>query len=141
VESVPQAFTGRINFLDNKASTDPDEWRADIFIIRNVFWNWTDDAAIDLISTLTKSLRANPNAVLVFADGQSPEDEDGYELSKELIFRRRDLTMMAMHNVKQRTKSEWISLFKTSCPDLELDTRSVSSSHALKIFIEARIRM
>lgn len=81
-----------------------------VYIIRNVLWNWTNNDAAKLIRTLLRTLESSPSARIIVTDGVSPSAKE-FSPRVESAYRRRDVTMMTMHNVKQRTQAEWLDLF------------------------------
>jgi hypothetical protein len=89
------------------------------FIIRNVFWNWSDNSILSLLGKVVLVLRRNPTARILVTDSLSPLSSS-FPPQTEIAYRRRDITMMAMHNVKQRTNDEWIALFRQVDADMEV---------------------
>lgn len=90
-----------------------------VYVVRNVLWNWTDDEAIKLLQTLIPTLRAAPSIRIVVTDGVSPLSKE-YPPHVEIAYRRRDITTMIMHNVKQRTQVEWLRMFAQVDPALKV---------------------
>jgi hypothetical protein len=91
-----------------------------VYVIRNVLWNWADDCAIRLLQTLLPTLKANPSISVLVTDGVSPQSGD-FPPHVEIAYRRRDITTMAMHNVKQRSQAEWLSMFALVDPALKVN--------------------
>ena len=46
-----------------------------------------------------------------------------FEPHIERAFRRRDVTLMTMHNVKQRTAKEWGDLIQSACGEFKVSDR------------------
>lgn len=95
------------------------------YLLRNIFWNWTDSDAIKLLRVLLPALRSSPQASILVTDGLSPEPKQ-FPQHVEIAFRRRDITTMTMHNVKQRTQREWLDLFLSVDPTLSVSPRMLS---------------
>lgn len=89
-----------------------------VYVIRNLFWNWTDIEAAKLLQTLLPVLRDNPFTRILVTDGVSPLPDD-FPSHVEIAYRRRDITTMTMHNVKQRSQAEWLELFTQVDPALK----------------------
>lgn len=83
-----------------------------VYVIRNLFWNWTDDDAVKLLRQLVQTLQGNPLTRILVADGVSPSSGE-FLPHVEIAYRRRDITTMTMHNVKQRSQAEWLELFSS----------------------------
>lgn len=89
-----------------------------VFVIRNVLWNWTDADAAKLLRTLLPALKETPTMRILVTDGVSPSPTQ-FPPHVEIAYRRRDVTCMTMHNVKQRTQAEWLALFASVDPALK----------------------
>ncbi|KAK3674113.1 hypothetical protein LTR78_005960 [Recurvomyces mirabilis] len=89
------------------------------YVARNLLWNWSDEDATQLLRTLLPAMEAHPEIVVLICDGLSPA-RNAYDPHVEQAYRRRDITMMTMHNVRQRTELEWRALFTRASPDLEV---------------------
>ncbi|KAI4115854.1 MAG: hypothetical protein LQ338_007798 [Usnochroma carphineum] len=90
-----------------------------VYVIRNLFWNWTDDSAVELLQTLLPTLRTTPSTQILVTDGVSPSPRE-FPPYVEIAYRRRDVTTMTMHNVKQRTQAEWLAMFAQVDPALKV---------------------
>ncbi|KAF2858091.1 putative O-methyltransferase [Piedraia hortae CBS 480.64] len=101
------------------------------YLVRNVLWNWSDDHAVKLLQTFLPILENSPETVILISDGISPAMNE-FPRQQELAYRRRDITTMTMHNVKQRTQNEWLQLFRRASPHLKVTTKTASSSHVFK---------
>jgi hypothetical protein len=95
-----------------------------VFMIRNLLWNWADDDAIRLLRSFLPMVRTSSSARILVTDGVSPLPNE-FPPHVEIAYRRRDITTMTMHNVKQRSQVEWLDLFgkvdhrmKVSCSTL-----------------------
>ncbi|KAL8974392.1 MAG: hypothetical protein Q9197_001361 [Variospora fuerteventurae] len=104
-----------------------------VYLIRNLFWNWADEDAVRLLQTLLPTLRASPATRILVADGVSPSAKE-FPPHVEIAYRRRDVTTMTMHNVKQRTQAEWLALFAPVDPALTVKTSLSWSANAADIW-------
>jgi hypothetical protein len=90
-----------------------------IFLIRSVVWNMSDTAVTELLRSFIPCLercQANgPAPCLLICDLVSPAFGT-FESHVEKAFRRRDVTLMTMHNVQQRTSKEWSNLINKVDP-------------------------
>jgi hypothetical protein len=113
----------RITFTNVASLSDPpptdDSDSVFIYVIRNVFWNWADDDAVKLLQVLLSTLRAAPSTRILVTDGVSPVPKQ-FPPHVEIAYRRRDITTMTMHNVKQRTQAEWLEMFSRVDPNLNV---------------------
>ncbi|PVH92623.1 S-adenosyl-L-methionine-dependent methyltransferase [Periconia macrospinosa] len=110
-------FTGVPSLKD--LSFNNDSTKVFAYVIRNVFWNWTDHNAVKLLQALLPTLRAVPSTRILVTDGVSPVPTQ-FPQHIEIAYRRRDITTMTMHNVKQRTQAEWLKLFSQVHPGLKV---------------------
>lgn len=98
-----------------------------MYVIRNLLWNWSDGDAVNLLQTLLPTLRATTSIRILVTDGVSPLPND-FPPHIEIGYRRRDITTMTMHNVKQRTLSEWLQLFARVDPSLKVSFQFATDS-------------
>jgi transposase-like protein len=110
------AFT-HVSMFDPPPHDDPNSVSA--YVIRNLFWNWTDENVIKLLKMLVTSLRAAPSVRILVTDGVSPLPKE-FPPRVEIAYRRRDITTMTMHNVKQRTQAEWLEMFARVDPAVKV---------------------
>lgn len=126
---VPTSFEDRIHFT--KLATPADVFKVQdtanvlAYVIRNVFWNWTDDEAVELLRSLLPALKAVVSTRILVTDGVSPTPGQ-FPPHIEIAYRRRDITTMTMHNVKQRTQEEWLHLFSQVDASLKVSTAQPS---------------
>lgn len=110
-------LTHRNDNLDPQPIMDADKVAA--YVIRNVLWNWSDKDAIELLQTFVPVLQKSPSTPILVSDGISPSRKS-FDPHVEQAYRRRDITMMTMHNVKQRTHGEWTDLFARASPHFKV---------------------
>ena len=95
-----------------------------IYLLRGVLWSLEDSEAVRLMQSFIPALRHRSHPLLVISDLVSPA-WGTFEPHVERAFRRRDVTLMTMHNVKQRTANEWNSLIRRASSDFEVRVISV----------------
>ncbi|KAM3067370.1 hypothetical protein ACMFMF_009861 [Clarireedia jacksonii] len=96
-----------------------DENNVLVYVIRNLFWNWADEKVVELLQKLLPTLKASPATRILVTDGVSPLPNE-FPSHVEIAYRRRDITTMTMHNVKQRTQAEWLGMFALVDPAIEV---------------------
>ncbi|KAL8727587.1 MAG: hypothetical protein Q9181_005659 [Wetmoreana brouardii] len=111
------AFTYVPSLFDPVLSDDSNT--VSVYMIRNLFWNWADDDAVKLLQVLLPTLRTTPSTCILVTDGVSPSPKE-FPPHVEIAYRRRDITTMTMHNVKQRTQAEWLTMFARVDPTLKV---------------------
>ncbi len=90
-----------------------------VFLLRGVLWSLDDSKAIRLLQSFIPAMRHPDRPLLVISDLVSPA-WGTFEPHVERAFRRRDVTLMTMHNVKQRTANEWDALIRSASLDFEV---------------------
>ena len=90
-----------------------------VFLLRGVLWNLDDSAAVRLLQSFIPAMQRQDGPLLLISDLVSPA-WGTFEPHVERAFRRRDVTLMTMHNVKQRTASEWDTLIRDACPHFKV---------------------
>lgn len=100
-----------------------------LYVIRNLLWNWSDTDVVRLMRAIKQGVGASTR--ILVTDGVSPVSSQ-FPLHEEMAYRRRDITTMSMHNVKQRTQEEWVGVFKQAAPGVRVETTFARSSHVYK---------
>jgi predicted GNAT family acetyltransferase len=81
-----------------------------MFLIRGVLWNLPDEDVAKLLQSFIPFMQRHQAdglaSCLLISDLVSPAFGT-FETHIEKAFRRRDVTLMTMHNVQQRTAIEW----------------------------------
>ena len=126
---VDASSLDRIDFRRVHSLLDPlpaqDFTNVTTYLVRNVFWNWKDSDTINLLRALLPTLRVSPRVSILVTDGVSPEPKQ-FPQHVEIAYRRRDITTMTMHNVKQRTQREWLELFSCVDPALSVSLQMLT---------------
>ena len=136
-QTLPPALAKRVHFSqrDLFATRSLDEIKGEgegasrtIFLLRGVLWNLDDDQAIELLQSFIPAMQGPDGPLLLINDLVSPT-YGTFEPHVERAFRRRDVTLMTMHNVKQRTASEWAALISTASPQFKVRAILMASTH------------
>ncbi|KAH7134396.1 hypothetical protein EDB81DRAFT_657909 [Dactylonectria macrodidyma] len=104
---------------------------AHIYYLNSILWNLPDEDCIIVLRVFLTPLETLPNSVLVVNDLMSPPPGT-FEPHVDKAYRRRDVTVMTMHNAKVRTEEEWLEIFHMACPNFKT-ARSVSLTRSLQI--------
>ncbi|RSL71962.1 hypothetical protein CEP54_001021 [Fusarium duplospermum] len=88
-----------------------------VYIFKSILWNLPDRECICILSNLLVATRRSKNSVILVNDLLSPSPGT-FEPHVDKAYRRRDVTVMAMHNAKLRTKEEWDSIFRKCHPGI-----------------------
>lgn len=131
----PRITFKKVSSLSTVPSDDSD---VVVYIIRNLLWNWTDDDAIQLLRSLLPALKKSTPTYILVTDGVSPGHKE-FPPHVEIGYRRRDITTMTMHNVKQRSQFEWLEMFSKVDPGMKVTTRIEKSSHVCKGLWELKL--
>jgi hypothetical protein len=122
------------NFFDARPSTESGVVRA--YILRNVLWNWSDEDAVRILQTFVPIMKRSPQTVILVNDGISPVYKGLGSLHAEKPYRRRDVTVMTMHNTKQRTEQQWADMFAQAHPGFRVSWVLVDIASALTIITD-----
>jgi O-methyltransferase domain len=125
-QSLPMALQHCIKYnLHDTFKPQPisDADKVLVYIMRTVLWNFTDEDCIRLLQSFIPAMEKSPGTALLVNDLMSPA-RGTFELHIEQAYRRRDVTLMTMHNTKQRTEEEWRGLFTKASPNFKV-SRSV----------------
>lgn len=130
---VPSSCRERISFSHCKSVFDSpptcDTHTVWLYVIRNLLWNWSDTDVVRLMRAIKQGVGASTR--ILVTDGVSPVSGQ-FPLHEEIAYRRRDITTMSMHNVKQRTQEEWVGVFKQAAPSVRVESTLGRSSHVYK---------
>ncbi|KAH8813013.1 putative O-methyltransferase [Xylogone sp. PMI_703] len=102
-----------------------------IFLLRGVLWNLADNDVVKLLQNFALVMKDRKGVSLLVNDLVSPT-WGTFEPNIERAYRRRDVTLMTMHNVKQRTASEWDTLIRSADPDFKVVYSERYSSHSCR---------
>lgn len=101
-----------------------------IYHLHGALWNYPDEECVTIIRVLAGILEKSPAAVVLVNDLMSPQPGTAPENHPDKIYRRRDVTVMTMHNAKIRTAQEWHALFLEAHPDIKVSQEPVDENIA-----------
>ncbi|KIM97002.1 hypothetical protein OIDMADRAFT_204739 [Oidiodendron maius Zn] len=142
--SVPPEIAARVRFREADLFARPSIQRDHsedrrgpiVFLLRGVLWNLAENDLITLLQNFALVMKDGEGISLLVSDLVSPA-WGTFEPNIERAYRRRDVTLMTMHNVKQRTASEWNTLIRSADPDFSVRLPAPSCSisvHSITTF-------
>jgi hypothetical protein len=102
----------RLHFETTADMAELSEGHGDVlaYTVRNILWNKSDHEVVECLKAFVSILEQQPQTSLLLNEMLSPAI-GVFEGDLEHAYRRRDVTVMTMHNAKQRTEAEWRALF------------------------------
>ncbi|KAL1959371.1 hypothetical protein VTO42DRAFT_2174 [Malbranchea cinnamomea] len=100
-----------------------------VYLLRNVLWKMDDKDCIKLLQSFVPVLEKSNQVFLLVNEVLSPAPRT-FEPHVEQAYRRRDVTLMTMHNAKQRTEQEWRDLITGVNPHFKVDVVKGYTSHS-----------
>ena len=97
-----------------------------VYLVRNILWNCSDEDCVKILQTFVPAMEKSPNTVLLVNEMMSPAPGT-FDRHVEKGYRRRDVTVMIMHNAKQRTEEEWETLFAKASANFTVSEKSAFS--------------
>jgi hypothetical protein len=94
-----------------------------IYNLHSALWNYPDEDVVSIMRVLANILEKQPTGVILVNDLMSPSPGVTSVENEDKIYRRRDVTVMTMHNAKLRTFTEWQKLFLKAHPDLKVSEK------------------
>ena len=94
-----------------------------VYLVRNILWNCSDDDCTKILQTFIPAMEKSPDTVLLINEMMSP-GTGAFERHVEKGYRRREVTVMTMHNAKQRTEADWKALFAKASPNFTVGCSS-----------------
>ncbi|RAK70971.1 S-adenosyl-L-methionine-dependent methyltransferase [Aspergillus fijiensis CBS 313.89] len=107
-ESLPNEVRDRMSFQAHDFFT-PQPVRADAYLFRNIFPNWSDSPGVRILQALIPALR--PGAWIIVNDYLLPEP-GLLSLVKERAVRNMDMIMFTLSNSRERKEADWVELFR-----------------------------
>ncbi|CAM1511670.1 Fc.00g091830.m01.CDS01 [Cosmosporella sp. VM-42] len=104
---------------------------ATIYMVRSVLWKLPDEECCTILQKLIPLAEANFRSVILVNDLLSPP-AGTFAPHVDKAYRRRDVTVMTMHNAKLRTQEEWLALFLKA--STRFTVRAISNALPVKIF-------
>lgn len=109
------SFQTQVDKFKPQPTGDPDNVLL-VYLVRNILWNCSDEDCVKTLQTFVPAMEKSPDTVLLVNEMMSPA-AGTFERHVEKGYRRRDVTVMTMHNAKQRTEEEWKALFAKASPN------------------------
>ena len=136
-QALSPALEQRIKFkprdiFEPQPTEDADKMLA--CVIRNVLWNRSDEDCVKLLRSFVPVLEKSPQTVVLVNEMISPA-RGTFSLPIETAYRRRDVTVMTMHNAKQRTVEEWRGLFIEASPHFKVGINRVVCHFPEKVLL------
>jgi hypothetical protein len=140
-ENLPQQLADRVAFrqrelfvarsFNEHVQKSKDDLLPRVFLLRSVLWCLDDESCVRLLQSFIPALEHPSRPTLLINDLVSPV-WGTFEPHVERAFRRRDVTLMTMHNAKQRTSSEWGALFKEASDRFIIEYQEAYTSHSCR---------
>ncbi|KAL2005746.1 hypothetical protein VTN00DRAFT_10239 [Thermoascus crustaceus] len=111
-ETLPVDIQGRVEFQAHDFFTEQPV-KADVYLLRNVFHNWSDSHAIRILKAMVPALK--PGARIVINDYLLPEPGTMSPM-KERAVRDMDMIMLTLFNAREREKADWTDLLRKADP-------------------------
>lgn len=93
--------------------------RGHIYTLNSILWNLPDEDCIAVVRVFQEPLEKSPKSVLLINELMSPPPGT-FAPHADRAYRRRDVTVMAMHNAKLRTEKEWRHIFYMASPNFKV---------------------
>ena len=107
----PKAIRNRIKTFPHNFFHPQPIRNANVYLMRMVLHNHTDDESVEILSNLVPALKSSPSARLLIMDTVLP-NPGSVGAVDEALMRYRDLTMMQVFNTKERELGEFEELFE-----------------------------
>jgi hypothetical protein len=136
-KSLPADLQGKISFKQHnlfQQQFDESSSRIFAYIVKAVLRNLCDDDCIKLLRGFIPVLERSPKTVVLVNDLVSPRSGT-FAPHVEQAYRRRDVTLMTMHNVKQRTENEWLELLQKGSPHFKVTDPRINLPLIQKAYI------
>ncbi|KAF7552271.1 hypothetical protein G7Z17_g4419 [Cylindrodendrum hubeiense] len=106
-----------------------------IYTLNSILWNLPDNDCIAVLRVFLPHLKKSPNSVLLINDLMSPAPGT-FDPHVDKAYRRRDVTVMTMHNAKLRTETEWLHIFFEASPNFKIIATTGYTSHSCRALWE-----
>lgn len=109
MSTLPPLIAARITYQHHDFFTPQPLKDVDVFLLRMIIHDWPTAEAQDIIRNLVGSMK--PGGRLIVMDTVLPRPGSVPSVT-EAALRVRDLSMMQVHNSKERELEEWVALLK-----------------------------
>ena len=117
METLPSFIASRLSYQHHDFFTPEPLKEVDVFLLRMIIHDWPTAEAKEIISNLVDSMK--PGGKLIIMDTVLPQPGSVPTVT-EAALRVRDLSMMQVHNSKERELDEWVALLKGADERLRL---------------------
>ena len=107
--TLPPSIAARLTYQHHDFFTPQPLKDVDVFLLRMIIHDWPTAEAQDIIRNLVGSMK--PGGKLIVMDTVLPLPGSVPSIT-EAALRVRDLSMMQVHNSKERELEEWVALLK-----------------------------
>lgn len=111
--------------------------RGHIYTLNSILWNLPDEDCIAVVRVFQEPLEKSPKSVLLINELMSPPPGT-FAPHADRAYRRRDVTVMAMHNAKLRTEKEWRHILYMASPNFKVKGDVDYTSHSCRALWELR---
>ncbi|KAL8951978.1 MAG: hypothetical protein Q9222_002070 [Ikaeria aurantiellina] len=119
--ALPSSISDRISFQHHNFFTPEPLKDVEVFLLRMIIHDWPAAEAVEIIRNLVNSMK--PGGKLIIMDTVLPQP-GSVPVPTEAALRVRDLSMMQVHNSKERELDEWVTLLKRGDERLRLQNVS-----------------
>lgn len=126
------SIASRIDFYaaDFFTTTTTTTTEGDIYLLRKILHDWPFDAAHTILQGLVDAIQ--PGASILVMDTILPR-AGTTSARHEALLRVRDLTMMQSFNSRERELDDWLGLFGSTRPRLELRRTTLPAGSAMAV--------
>lgn len=108
-ETLSSSIAGRLRYQHHDFFTPQPLKEVDVFLLRMIIHDWPTAEATQIIRNLVDSMK--PGGKLIIMDTVLPRPGSVPAVT-EAALRVRDMSMMQVHNSKERELDEWVALLK-----------------------------
>ena len=117
MKTLPSSITSRLSYEHHDFFTPQPLKDVDVFLLRMIIHDWPTTEAMQIIENLVDSMK--PGGKLIIMDTVLPQPGSVPTVT-EAALRVRDLSMMQVHNSKERELDEWVALLEGADKRLRL---------------------
>ncbi|KAL8714646.1 MAG: hypothetical protein Q9220_001595 [cf. Caloplaca sp. 1 TL-2023] len=130
MKTFPSPIADRISFQHHDFFTPEPLKDVEVFLLRMIIHDWPAAEAVEIIKNLVNSMK--PGGKLIIMDTVLPQP-GSVPVPTEAALRVRDLSMMQVHNSKERELDEWVTLLKRADERLRLQNVSQPFSSTMAV--------
>lgn len=104
-----------------------------IYVFNSILWNFPDAESVSILRFMADVMKNSPSSMLLVNDLLSPPPGcDSSWFGSDKAYRRRDVTVMTMHNAKIRTQREWRDIFLQANPDFKVSKKTLQGDPGIQ---------